>query len=315
MLKLEITESTSGEDQGVLNLGIEKFRHNGYEVWMDDFGSGYSSLGVLKDYNFDAIKFDMGFLSNFSKSKKSRFILRANLSMAKQMGVQSLAEGVETEEQFAYLRNIGFEKAQGYLFGRPMTLDEIFALPRPKEDSRDQAYYDRLSRVELPSQEVFDREGGVSIARVDGVGVYELQGGRFSLLMGNDVYCRWLGAGDIPSAAQMAGRLLNGDTRLRRKVLSLIEDIQGREKGEGDFYAFANGNCVHVRVAFLAGNPRTGASAFAARHTDVTSLPGPAAAGEGSAAHIKQGLGEALGGLIDLSGELPRDEGGHGLPC
>ncbi|MCR4817526.1 MAG: EAL domain-containing protein, partial [Fretibacterium sp.] len=159
MLKIEITESVHGEDQNVLNLGIEKFRQNGYEVWMDDFGSGYSSLNVLKDYNFDTIKFDMKFLSDFGRSEKTRFILSSNLSMTKQIGVQSLAEGVETEEQLALLKDMGFEKAQGYLLGRPMSLDELFALPRLKEDFRDIPYYDRLSRVELSNQETMNRSG------------------------------------------------------------------------------------------------------------------------------------------------------------
>lgn len=135
MLKIEITESVQGEDMTVLNLGIEKFRARGYEVWMDDFGSGYSSLNVLKDYNFDTIKFDMKFLSGFdiNKSEKVKYILSSSLSMARLMGMQALAEGVETEEQLEYLRSIGFDKAQGYLFGKPMTLGEIFSLEREIE--------------------------------------------------------------------------------------------------------------------------------------------------------------------------------------
>ena len=132
MLHIEITESVSDEDATVLNLGIERFRAMGYEVWMDDFGSGYSSLNVLKDYNFDTIKFDMKFLHGFdvSKSDKAKYIISSNLQMARLMGMQALAEGVENEEQYEYLRSIGFDKAQGYYFGRPMNLDEVFMLPR-----------------------------------------------------------------------------------------------------------------------------------------------------------------------------------------
>lgn len=130
MLNIEITESVNDEEMTVLNLGIEKFRALGYEVWMDDFGSGYSSLNVLKDYNFDVIKFDMKFLHGFDikKSEKAKYIISANLSMARLMGMKALAEGVETAEQLDYLTSIGFDKAQGYFFGRPMTLDEIFSL-------------------------------------------------------------------------------------------------------------------------------------------------------------------------------------------
>ena len=132
MMNIEITESINDEDMTVLNLGIERFRALGYEVWMDDFGSGYSSLNVLKDYSFDTIKFDMKFLHGFdvNKSEKAKYIISSNLEMARLMGMQALAEGVETPEQLKYLRSIGFDKAQGYYFGRPMKLDELFALER-----------------------------------------------------------------------------------------------------------------------------------------------------------------------------------------
>ena len=132
MLHIEITESAGDGDSTVLNLGIERFRAMGYEVWMDDFGSGYSSLNVLKDYNFDTIKFDMKFLRGFdiNKSEKAKYIISSNLKMARLMGMQALAEGVENEEQLAYLQAIGFDKAQGYYFGKPMNLDEIFYLER-----------------------------------------------------------------------------------------------------------------------------------------------------------------------------------------
>lgn len=132
MLHFEITESIGDEDTTVLNLGIERFRAMGYEVWMDDFGSGYSSLNVLKDYNFDTVKFDMKFLHGFDirKSDKAKYIISSNLQMARLMGMQALAEGVETREQLEYLRSIGFDKAQGYYFGKPMNLDDIFSLQR-----------------------------------------------------------------------------------------------------------------------------------------------------------------------------------------
>ena len=138
MLHIEITESIGEEDTTVLNLGIERFRAMGYEVWMDDFGSGYSSLNVLKDYNFDTIKFDMKFLHGFdiNKSEKAKYIISSNLQMARLMGMQALAEGVETEEQLEYLRSIGFDKAQGYYFGKPMNLDDIFSLQRGIEQQQ-----------------------------------------------------------------------------------------------------------------------------------------------------------------------------------
>ncbi|MBQ9565245.1 MAG: EAL domain-containing protein [Synergistaceae bacterium] len=300
MLKIEITESVHGDDPDTLNLGIEKFRQNGYEVWMDDFGSGYSSLGVLKDYSFDTIKFDMKFLSDLGHSEKSRFILDSNLSMAKQLGIQSLAEGVETEEQLTYLRNTGFEKAQGYLFGKAMPLDDIFALPRPREDPRDMEYYDQLSRVELQNQSPMDRGAWDSIARVQGVALFELCEGHISLLAENDVYRQWLGVEDSLSAARGVDWLLNRDCPLRHRALSLVKTIRGREDKTGSFYVFARGNCVRVRVTLIASNPRTGAEAFLARQSDVTNLPP-----KEDNMQLKRYLEKSLGDIVDLSGEIP----------
>lgn len=93
----------------VLN-GIQKFQKKGYSVLLDDFGSGYSSLNVLKDYDFDTIKFDMKFLHPFTA--KSRKIFKYLVSMAKDLSVHTLAEGAEAKEQCDFLREIGCEKIQ-----------------------------------------------------------------------------------------------------------------------------------------------------------------------------------------------------------
>ena len=79
----------------------------------------------------------MKFLHGFdiNKSEKAKYIISSNLSMARMMGMKALAEGVETLEQLRYLTSIGFDKAQGYYFGKPMELDEIFELPRGFESA------------------------------------------------------------------------------------------------------------------------------------------------------------------------------------
>ncbi len=122
MLHIEITESMVVSDGGRIKDTIDRLHKAGYLIWMDDFGSGYSSLGVLKDYEFDELKIDMAFLRNMNA--KARSIITSVVTMSKGIGVNTLAEGVETEEQFAFLREIGCEKVQGYLFGRPAPLDE-----------------------------------------------------------------------------------------------------------------------------------------------------------------------------------------------
>ena len=120
-IRVEITESIMASDSYV-QREIERFRLAGYEVWMDDFGSGYSSLNTLKDYKFDELKIDMAFLSNFNEA--SRIIIQSTVRMAKHLGLKTLAEGVETKEQLDFLKSIGCEKVQGYYYGKPQPLDE-----------------------------------------------------------------------------------------------------------------------------------------------------------------------------------------------
>ena len=84
---------------------IDRFRSNGYSVWLDDFGSGYSSLNVLKDYHFDELKIDMEFLRDFNDT--SRKIITSVVMMAKAIGIHTLAEGVETREQVRLREDTG----------------------------------------------------------------------------------------------------------------------------------------------------------------------------------------------------------------
>ena len=97
-LRVEITESMTENDEERMHDVIDRFWERGFRVWMDDFGSGYSSLNVLKDYHFDTLKIDMVFLRNFDA--RSREIVKSVVDMAKRIGVHTLAEGVETEEHF-----------------------------------------------------------------------------------------------------------------------------------------------------------------------------------------------------------------------
>ncbi len=93
-------------------------------MWLDDFGAGYSSLNVLKDYSFDVLKIDMAFLRNFDSNVKSKTLINSIVQMAELMGMRTLVEGVETEEQAEYLTSIGCEKLQGFYFGKPKPLSE-----------------------------------------------------------------------------------------------------------------------------------------------------------------------------------------------
>ncbi|MBP5291666.1 MAG: EAL domain-containing protein, partial [Lachnospiraceae bacterium] len=169
-LYIEITESIMAEQTSTMIAAVNRFREAGYQVWMDDFGSAYSSLNVLKDFSFDEIKLDMRFLSSFNQ--RSRRILASVIQMAKEINICTLAEGVETEEQFEFLRDIGCEKVQGYYFGRPMPFKDIIVhlkelgigIERPNE----RKYYSDIGKVNLLSAVPFmgeEERGLISSAR------------------------------------------------------------------------------------------------------------------------------------------------------
>ena len=265
MLKIEITESVHGEDMSVLNLGIEKFRAHGYEVWMDDFGSGYSSLNMLKDTNFDTIKFDMKFLSGFGEdSDKAKYILSSNLSMAKQMGMQSLCEGVETPEQLEYLRTIGFEKVQGYFFGKPMTLDNIFELKLPIENIQDSPYYEKLGKFEILDDEILNHAGTI-VADMRAAAIFEITHGHINLLAKNKTYSDW-----VKNLTEAANHELQ-DYFLKR--MTADSDSNSNSGDNNRFYIFSNGNLFHTRIAHAAENPRTGAKAWVLYQKALTYFP------------------------------------------
>ena len=125
LIHVEITESAMEDISDILMETMDKFRKGGYEVWMDDFGSGYSSLNLLKNYEFDVLKFDMKFLQDFGSRPRETAIWENVINMAEEIGIQTLAEGVETLETWDFLKRVGCEKAQGYFFGRPMTRAEV----------------------------------------------------------------------------------------------------------------------------------------------------------------------------------------------
>lgn len=124
-IHVEITESAITENDDKLQDAMDRFRKSGYSLWLDDFGSGYSGLNVLKEYDFDVMKIDMKFLHNFDGNEKTRVILRNIITLAKDIGMLTLTEGVETKDVCDFLTEIGCEKLQGFFFGKPMPRSEI----------------------------------------------------------------------------------------------------------------------------------------------------------------------------------------------
>ena len=131
LIKIEITESAYVEDTAVVRETVRRLRSLGFMVLMDDFGSGYSSLNMLRSLNVDAIKLDAQFLRiSQNESRKGISIVESIVSMAKTMGLPIVVEGVETQEQVSFLSDLGCRYIQGYYFYRPMPVEDFENLIR-----------------------------------------------------------------------------------------------------------------------------------------------------------------------------------------
>lgn len=171
---IEVTESALTRDTGVLKNELFRFKKAGYQLWLDDFGSGYSTLNVLKEFPFDLLKIDMAFLRNFNE--ESRKIIRSIILMAKNLSIHTLAEGAETKEQVDFLRESGCEDIQGYFYGKPMSIEEF-------EEKLGEGVYTAEGPLE---KVVMDRIGLVNVLTDKPVGLFLNRKDRFVLLLKND---------------------------------------------------------------------------------------------------------------------------------
>jgi len=129
-LRLEIAEGVLMTHASIAVDALNQLKNLGISLSMDDFGTGYSSLSYLRQFPIDALKIDRSFISRFGEDAESQVLVRSIISLAKNLGVAVVAEGVDTDVQNGMLKDLGCEFAQGYLFARPMTRAEAETLLR-----------------------------------------------------------------------------------------------------------------------------------------------------------------------------------------
>jgi diguanylate cyclase (GGDEF)-like protein/PAS domain S-box-containing protein len=127
-LELEITEGVLMSAHSYIDSVLNKLKKLGLSISMDDFGTGYSSLSYLRSYPFDVLKIDQTFIHGIGKGKKNRELISATIAMAHKLNLTVVAEGVETEEQLSFLRELNCDYAQGMLLGKPMTGENLTEL-------------------------------------------------------------------------------------------------------------------------------------------------------------------------------------------
>lgn len=193
-IRLEITETAIAGDANRTNEVIQKLHDHGYIVEMDDFGSGYSSLNVLKDIEMDIVKMDMNFLSKEKRSSRGGMILSSVIRMAKWLNVPVIVEGVETVEQADFLRSIGCSCVQGYLYSKPLSEENYEALLR---NSAGGGEIPKTNLIETLNTHDFwnpqSLETLIFSNYVGGAAIFDYHDGKAELLRVNKKYLRELG--------------------------------------------------------------------------------------------------------------------------
>ena len=255
LLNVEVTEGAQSDDEKFLQGEIARFRAAGYEVWMDDFGSGYSSLNNVKDYVFDVLKIDMNFLRSFDTNPKSAIVIRSIVNMAKELGLHTLAEGVETEAQFEFLREIGCEKVQGYLFSPPMPLDKAIAYCHGEtaqvkvEPLRLGSYYAEIGAINVLSSEAIERRGSPEIGDALSLAVLEEEGGEIRYLYQSRMFKMFLQNIELDEDSVHTPHYERRKRQNERMIARMMEeaDRTGREVYT-DFITRNSFNSVRLRL-------------------------------------------------------------------
>ena len=211
LIEVEITESAYSERPDRIVAAFDELAERGFTVLMDDFGSGYSSLNMLKDINVDVLKIDMRFLDR--DDRRSKDIMESVIRMARWLDLPVIAEGVETREQVNFLLDVGCSYAQGYYYARPMEAAAFEALltdgskvqheqcalqdaRRPILDFRDLLHENTISDRMLSSI-------------IGSVALYSYADGDLRLIRGNGAYRRLIATlGEGVNGAEEGGSLL-----------------------------------------------------------------------------------------------------------
>ena len=262
LLKIEILESTVTSKPQELRQAIANFHASGYEVWMDDFGSGYSNFNNLDEYDFDLLKIDMVFLRDFDSRAKVKTLLAIVVDMAKKLGMYTLCEGVETQEQSDFLREIGCERQQGYLFSKPIPEEEFLAkLAKAKlEDPDSNSYYDTVSQVNVLFDPMIDRGSQQTVGIKLPICILEKGTDafvRFSFM--NESYRQVLKTFGYPVASWEEDANLKYP--FKKAILELMEESKGKPGPVSRIFDFRDKQFL-LEVRYLAHDQKSQRDAF-----------------------------------------------------
>ena len=279
LLTIEITESVLGQDFDFIKLQVDRFREQGFAVWMDDFGSGYSSLDVLQSIRFDLIKFDMHFMRQFDEGNNSKIILTELLKMATALDIDTICEGVETQEQVQFLQETGCSKLQGYYFCKPIPLDKILERYRTNaqigfENPDESRYFEQIGRVNLHDLSVMTQENHGEFDNIFStipMGIIEIHNGQVRFARTNQTYRDFMFRSFKLTITDKPEPFFNNPAAM---ASSFMKGLMRSVNDDGLIYideTMPDGSQVHSCMRRIAVNPVNGTVATAVVVLSVTS--------------------------------------------
>ncbi|MEG2014612.1 MAG: EAL domain-containing protein, partial [Clostridia bacterium] len=212
LLHLELTESAYTDNPTAMKKTMEQLQSYGFIIMMDDFGSGYSSLSLLKDIAIDVLKIDMHFLSQADTPGRGENIIASIIRMAKWLNIPVIAEGAETAEQVDFLRSVGCDYVQGFYFARPMPIADydklcvdLFLDTRSMMDKEKYQYNDLFSFNQEMKQLFSDI--------LQPVAIYEFIDDKVEIVRVNEAYYALLGYDDMSANSSKFYDLMDKGSR------------------------------------------------------------------------------------------------------
>ena len=277
MFRFEITESVLMNNPRFIQEQLKRFKKHGYKIWMDDFGSGYSSLNILKNFDFDLIKIDMEFLRGFDENDDGKIVLKHMVSMLKNLGFHTLTEGVETKEQYAFLKGLGCELLQGYLIGRPMPLeDAVEEIDNAKlcyEMQCDREFNNKVGMVDVLKQNPLEGCETNVVESVLPLAIGVVRDDIWEFVYVNEGYMHAMGENGRSSLTLVEDMINNHDKPwLQRNQFWELCDL-AKKSGEPETMEFVeNGRIINLRARHITTDVETNADAYMISLRTVTNF-------------------------------------------
>lgn len=272
-IKIEITESVYAEDNDKIGKIAENLRKEGFAVYLDDFGSGYSSLNMLKNVYVDEIKIDMRFLDiDEENAKKGESIMESVVNIARILRIPIIVEGAETERQMKSVTGMGCRYVQGYYYYKPMPLEEFETLLEEKEvdyDGIQMKVVEQVRMSELMDEYIYSNTMMNNI--IGAVAFCDYHDGIADITSVNEQFYRVL---DIQSGAfEHFNEILNGVEKHREICREMFKaayenPVGGAQCNYKGYRPTGEEVCLHIRVFFL--RETEGHQTFYLGFTDTT---------------------------------------------